>query len=505
MNMNMLMLSSEERERERGGSGDVESPASATQVRRREGRTDPSSSLHETENLLLGHSSSSATHHESFHLANTDEDDDHATRERRGSGGWLKVRGHGAGLCLLLSFVAALVGLVLLSQGFTFSTTTADGVFDQGAKSYPLIIGHRGSCGMLPEHTIKGYELAIKQGADCIECDVILTKDGVPICRHDLTLDSTTDVASRSEFASKKTTRMVEGEEVTGFFAVDFLLSEIKQLGAVQRMDFRDPNYNGLFEVATLQEQIDLVKNNNEQEKEKKTNDSSSSVYSKHTKVLGLFLGFGKEENTTSSSSSSRKICLYPEMKSTTWHNSLHMWEGRRSEDIILDTLERNGYRSKDDNIYLQSFETLDLEYVHRKTDMKLIQLIGGPDEIQVDTKRPYSDLMTKKGIETISHYAFAVSPSKNDIMPKNETTGYIDQSAIQHGKEFVGMIHSSGLEVHPWVLRDENRYLAWNYGQDVYNEYTAFVRDIGVDGFFTDFPKTASNYLRYFPPPSQE
>ena len=100
---------------------------------------------------------------------------------------------------------------------------------------------------------------AMKQGADCIECDVILTQDGVPICRHDLTLEVTTDVGSRPEFAHKRKTRMVEGKQVSGFFAVDFTLSEIKRLRALQRMDFRDPNYNGQFEVATLQEQIDLV------------------------------------------------------------------------------------------------------------------------------------------------------------------------------------------------------------------------------------------------------
>ena len=116
---------------------------------------------------------------------------------------------------------------------------------------------------------------------------------------------------------------------------------------------------------------------------------------------------------------------------------------------------------------------------------------------LQEDTKRPYSQLMTVDGLKAISKYAFAVSPSKNDIANKTET-GYIDQDAIDKGVEFVKTIHGTGLEVHPWVFRDENQFLAWTYGQDSYMELDLFIRTIGIDGFFTDFPKTASNYLKY-------
>ena len=373
------------------------------------------------------------------------------------------------------------------SRSYQYTWSSSSSGFWRGrGKKRPLVIGHRGSCGMMPEHTLEGYNLAIKQGADCIECDVILTKDGIPICRHDLTLEQTTDVASRPQFAKRKTRRQVEGEEVEGYFAVDFTLAEIKELRALQRLDFRDPNYNGLFEVATLQEQIDLVKRNFDVSR----NQTKSIKW--HLKLLNSFLGFPDIPHETNT-------CLYPEMKSTTWHNSLHMWNGKRSEDIILEVLEKNGFKSKEDNIYLQSFETLDLQYVHKKSDMKLIQLLGAPDEIQWDTKRPYADMMTQNGMEDIAAYAFAASPSKNDILPKNTSTGYIDEPTVAQGKSFVDMIHKTGLEVHPYVLRDENRYLAWNYGQDAYNEYTMFIRDIQVDGFFTDFPKTATNYIRLF------
>ena len=336
----------------------------------------------------------------------------------------------------------------------------------------------------------------MKQGADCIECDVILTKDGVPICRHDLTLENTTDVATRPEFSHKLTKRMVEGEMVEGYFAVDFTLAEIKELRALQRMSFRDPNFNGKFQVATLQEQIDLVASHRRQ----RQRDEAGEV-GWHLKLLNYFLGFPNVTPTSSAQAQegreTDKTCLYPEMKSTSWHNSLNLWNGQRSEDIILGVLRKNSLSSKDDNIYLQSFETLDLQYVHARAPLKLIQLIGLPNEIQWDTKRPYTDLLKPKGMEAISGYAFAVSPGKVDILPVNETTGYID--SIETGRNFVKMVHATGLEVHPWVLRDEDRYLAWNYGQDAYNEYAVFVNDLGVDGFFTDFPQTATNFLNKF------
>lgn len=357
-----------------------------------------------------------------------------------------------------------------------------------------------------------------------------MTKDAVAICRHDLTLESTTDVANRTEFAHMRTTRMVEGEEVTGWFAVDFTVAQIKTLRAKQvrrfllllfwkdgfgwltnvaplpapaparqRMDFRDPNYNGLFEVATLQEQIDLVKAGKGDGDDVVEEESERVRW--HLRLLDWFLGARGGGSGLGKAGATEKgtTCLYPEMKSTAWHNSLGLWGGRRSEDIILEVLRKNGYSSKDDDLYLQSFETEDLLHVHSRSSIKLIQLIGAPDVIQWDTKRPYSELLSEKGMHEIAGYAFAVSPSKNDICPKNETTGYIDEASIQKGKAFIDMVHSKGLQAHPWVLRDENRYLAWNYGQDAYNEYTLFIKEVGVDGFFTDFPQTASNYIRLF------
>ena len=137
------------------------------------------------------------------------------------------------------------------------------------------------------------------------------------------------------------------------------------------------------------------------------------------------------------------------------------------------------------------------MQYVHSKWSIKLIQLIGHPDEIQWDTKRPYSELVTPHGTSEISKYAFATSPSKDDLVAKNET-GYVDAYSVKKAQAFVEMTHGYGLEVHPWVLRDENKYLAWTYGQDAYSEVSVFVEQVKVDGFFTDFPQTAANYFKY-------
>jgi len=182
-------------------------------------------------------------------------------------------------------------------------------------------------------------------------------------------LENTTDVADRPEFRLKRKKRMVDGKLVDGWFAVDFTLSELKQLRALQRFPFRDPNFNGKFQVATLQEQISLVEQNRQQAEVWIEEKSKSVAW--HLKLLNNYFGFpdlpGK---TKGSKGKAESTCLYPEMKSTAWHNALEKngevpdWKGKRFEDIILGTLERNGYNSSESNLYLQSFETEDLKYV---------------------------------------------------------------------------------------------------------------------------------------------
>jgi glycerophosphoryl diester phosphodiesterase len=124
----------------------------------------------------------------------------------------------------------------------------------------PLVIGHRGAHGYLPAHTLEGYALAIELGADFIEPDLVATRDGHLIASHEPNLVATTDVASRPEFASRRRTVVIDGVPDTGFFASDFTLAEIKRLRRVQDFADRPQQFNGKFEVPTLEEIIALVK-----------------------------------------------------------------------------------------------------------------------------------------------------------------------------------------------------------------------------------------------------
>src|SRR4028118_1406049 len=124
----------------------------------------------------------------------------------------------------------------------------------------PIVIGHRGASGLRPEHTLESYRLAIELGADFIEPDLVSTKDGVLVARHENEISGTTNVADRAEFADRRATKSIDGREVTGWFTEDFTLAELKTLRAIERLPFRDQSYNGEFEIPTFQEVIDLVK-----------------------------------------------------------------------------------------------------------------------------------------------------------------------------------------------------------------------------------------------------
>ncbi len=169
----------------------------------------------------------------------------------------------------------------------------------------PLIIGHRGASGLRPEHTLASYELAIEQGADFIEPDVVSTKDGVLIARHEVNIKGTTDVADHPEFSDRFTTKIIDGTPEEGWFADDFTLAEIKTLRAEERLEFRDQSFNGQFEIPTLQEIIDLAK---------------------------------------AKSTDGRTIGIYPETKHPTYHDSV----GLSLEEPLVDILKDNGYNQED-------------------------------------------------------------------------------------------------------------------------------------------------------------
>ena len=246
----------------------------------------------------------------------------------------------------------------------------------------PLVIGHRGASGYLPEHTLESYKRAVELGADFIEPDLVATKDGVLIARHEPNITGTTDVSTRAEFANRKTKKMVDGVEEEGWFASDFTLAEIKTLRAIQPMAERDQSHNGKYQIPTLQEVLDLAK-------------------SEGTKA-------------------GRTVGVYPETKHPTFHVNL----GLKLEDRLLDVLAQYGYTSKTSPVIVQSFEVSNLKYLRTKTQVRLVQLIDGYvsnadgsmefslpwgqayDLTVAGDSRNYGALLTPAGLADIKKYA---------------------------------------------------------------------------------------------------
>ena len=350
----------------------------------------------------------------------------------------------------------------------------------------PIVIGHRGASGELPEHTLEGYRLAILRGADFIEPDLVSTKDGVLIVRHEPNLINTTDVKDRPEFASRKTTKIVDGVAEEGFFASDFTLAEIKTLRAVMPQGFRDQVYNGVFEIPTFAEVIDLVK-----EVEAQTG---------------------------------KKIGIYPETKHPTFHDNL----GLSLEEKLIDTLKAKNFTDPK-RIFIQSFEVSNLKDLNNTimpaagVDIPLVQLIDAYDvandgsliyqdvnarpydfTVKGDT-RTYGDLLTPAGLKEIAAYANGIGPWKRQIVSvktvDNNNDGQPDDlngdgtindadKVTLAPSSLVSDAHKEGLLVHPYTFRNESRYLASDYNNNPELEFRQFI-NLGVDGYFTDFPGT--------------
>lgn len=321
----------------------------------------------------------------------------------------------------------------------------------------PIIIAHRGASGYRPEHTLEAYQLAIEMGANFIEPDLVSTKDGVLIARHEVNITDTTDVNDRSEFASRYTTKIIDKKKETGWFADDFTLAEIKTLRAVQRLEFRDQSFNGLFEIPTFQEIINLVK---------------------------------QVETDTG-----KKVGIYPETKHPTYHHSV----GLSLEEPLVKLLRDNQFYNRD-RLFIQSFEVGNLQKLRSLIDVPLVQLLNAKgmekDGTLIETKpydfvvngdsRTYEDLRSPTGLADIATYADAIGPWKRMIVS-------VDQSnqILLPPTSLIDDAHNVGLLVHPFTFRNENIYLASNYNGDPNLEYQQFF-DLGVDGIFSDFPDTA-------------
>ena len=325
--------------------------------------------------------------------------------------------------------------------------------------SRPLVIAHRGASGHRPEHTLAAYELGARLGADYVEPDLVTTGDGVLVARHENEISGTTDVADRPEFAGRRATKVIDGQSLTGWFTEDFTLRELTTLRAKERIpDIRRRNtvYDGRYRVPSFQEVIDLARR------------------------------LSRELD--------REIGIYPETKHPTYFRSI----GLPLEEPLVRALRRNGLDRRGSKVFVQSFETANLEALDRELDTPLVQLFGSRrsrpfDSVAKGDPRTYGDLATPAGLREVARYADAVGPPKDYIVPR-EPSG-----SSQAPTSFVADAHRAGLLVHPYTFRNENVFLprelrsseeSAEYG-DALSEYDSFYAS-GVDGVFSDNPDTA-------------
>ena len=318
-----------------------------------------------------------------------------------------------------------------------------------------LVIGHRGAIGYRPEHTLAAYELAILQCADFIEPDLVATKDGVLVARHENEIGGTTDVASKPEFADRRTTKTIDGVAITGWFTEDFTLAELRTLRAKERIPAIRPanaTFDGRYRIPTFDEVVDLARNS-------RTCDGAP-------------------------------IGVYPETKHPTYFDAI----GLSMEEGVVDVLESNGFRGRRAPVFIQSFETGNLRDLDEMTNIRLVQLIncsGAPyDLVAAGDPRTYADLATRRGLDEIAEYADGVGLCKDVMIPRDAAGNLTQPTAV------IRDAHRERLEVHGWTFRRENTFLPTAFRSsgdpagigDVIGEIQVFL-DAGMDGFFTDNP----------------
>lgn len=348
---------------------------------------------------------------------------------------------------LLTTGASALTSLTSLAAGHATA-----------ARTRPLVFAHRGASGYLPEHTLPAYEMAIRMGADYIEPDVVSTKDGVLVVRHDPVLTDSTDILKHPEFADRKRTVKLKGFEITDFFVSDFTLAELKTLRATQVFADRDHSHDGKYVIPTLQEVIDLAQ--------------------------------------ARSRDTGRTIGIVPEIKFPTLHRDI----GLAIEEKLVVMLDRAGLNHASSPVIIQSFEQANLKHLRKLTPVRLLQLISGSDidaagnvVLKAPDDKPYdwavsgrsgtyADLLTAEGLREVATYADFVSPWKRWLMAP---TG----GEMVRRPEIVANAHAAGLKVITWTLRNDR--LDAYYDGDTAQEYLDLF-GMGVDGVFSDFADTA-------------
>ncbi len=327
----------------------------------------------------------------------------------------------------------------------------------------PVVLGHRGCSALRPEHTLGSYAKAIADGADYIEPDLVVTKDGVLVARHENNIAETTDVAAHPEFAARKTTKLVDGVSQTGWFTEDFTLDELRTLRARERMvgdglRVESHSYDGMFRILTLAE-------------------------------IGDFLA-------AESAARGRTVGLIPEIKHSTYFAGI----GLTMEDRFVRELNASRYLSSAP-VILQSFEIANLKSLRGilgdMPNVQFMQLIDDDGLRPADVAKAggtltYGQMMTADGLAAIAAYADWVAPWTRQLIPLGAGDRLAEPKAV------IADAHRCGLLVGCYTFRPENQYLAADFRNDAganarnpegsVAEIRRYVGE-GLDGFFTDDP----------------
>ncbi|MGW0736499.1 glycerophosphodiester phosphodiesterase [Streptomyces sp. NPDC002851] len=353
----------------------------------------------------------------------------------------------------------AALGLSGTARAATGTATAAAAGKHDGSLPVPTVIAHRGASGYRPEHTFGSYQLALDMGAHVIEQDLVPTKDGHLVCRHENDITATTDVADHPEFADRKTTKTVDGEELTGWFTEDFTLAELKTLRAKERIPGtrqRNTLYDGRWEVPTFEE------------------------------VLHWAHEEGKKRG--------HPIWLYIETKHPTYFRKL----GLGLEEPLAKLLRKYGRHRADSPNFLQSFEPSSMERMARLVEAPRVVLLWTADSqpwdfVESGDPRTVADLITPEGLKWIASYAQGIGPLLDLVIPKNE------DGSLGTPTTLVRDAHAENLVLHPYTMRNENTFLPKNFQRgtdpnacgDAFGAFKTYF-ETGIDGIFSDNPDTA-------------